>query len=53
MNSDAALEFRATRISAEVNAGRIRAVDIAADALASPGLRPLNNVAGPLRVIPK
>jgi len=34
MNSDAALEFRATRISAEVNAGRIRAVDIAADALA-------------------
>jgi allophanate hydrolase len=34
MNGDAALEFRATRISAEVNAGRIRAVDIAADALA-------------------
>ena len=34
MNSDAALEFRATRLSAEVNAGRIRAVDIAADALA-------------------
>jgi allophanate hydrolase len=34
MNSDAALEFRATRLSAEVNAGRIRAVDIATDALA-------------------
>jgi allophanate hydrolase len=34
MNSDAALEFRAAHISAAVNAGRIRAVDIAADALA-------------------
>jgi allophanate hydrolase len=34
MNSDAVLEFRATRLSAEVNAGRIRAVEIAADALA-------------------
>jgi allophanate hydrolase len=33
MNSDTALEFRATRLSAEVNAGRIHAVDIAAAAL--------------------
>jgi len=34
MNMDATLEFRAARISAAVNAGRIRAVDIAAEALA-------------------
>jgi allophanate hydrolase len=34
MNNDATHEFRAARISSEVNAGRIRAVDIATDALA-------------------
>jgi allophanate hydrolase len=34
MNSDATLEFRAARIRSEVNAGRIRAVDIATEALA-------------------
>ena len=34
MNMDATLDFRAARISAAVNAGRIRAVDIAAEALA-------------------
>ena len=34
MNTDTSPELRAARISAEVNAGRIRAVDIAADALA-------------------
>ena len=34
MNSDTTHEFRAARISSEVNAGRIRAVDIATDALA-------------------
>jgi len=34
MTSDANQEFRATQISAEVNAGRLRAVDVATDALA-------------------
>jgi allophanate hydrolase len=34
MNSDATDEFRAARISSEVNAGRLRAVEIAAEALA-------------------
>ena len=34
MTSDARLELRVARISADVNAGRRKAVDIAADALA-------------------
>ena len=34
MTSDARLELRVAQISADVNAGRIRAVDVAADALA-------------------
>ena len=34
MTSDAGLELRAVQISADVNAGRIRAVDVAADSLA-------------------
>jgi allophanate hydrolase len=37
MNQDPTFEFRAAHISAEVNAGRIRAVDIATDALARIG----------------
>jgi len=34
MTSDARLELRVARLSADVNAGRIKAVDVAADALA-------------------